>query len=131
MLEGAERSKLALSFDDVFDGGGAERADQLVLQVHDAHEETECFHVGASEVRAEARTLETAPERALLSDVAETGQSDVAPVWAEEIQEVADARRTPDGHDGNSLGVKIPTPAPSERFERDLVADSFNQYDRA
>ncbi|MDQ1455999.1 MAG: hypothetical protein QOH28_1619 [Actinomycetota bacterium] len=40
LLEGAERSKLTLSGDDLFHGGGTEGADQLVLQVRDAHVET-------------------------------------------------------------------------------------------
>ena len=32
-LEGAERSKLTLGVEDLFHGGGTERADQLILQV--------------------------------------------------------------------------------------------------
>ena len=66
LLEGAERSKVALRVDDLLHGGGAERADQLVLQVCDAHVEAEPFHLGASEVGAEAGPLEPAPEVALL-----------------------------------------------------------------
>src|SRR2546428_11714933 len=50
LLERAERSKLSLSVNDPFHRGGTKSADQLVLQVCDAHVETESFHIGASEV---------------------------------------------------------------------------------
>src|SRR5438094_9388653 len=53
LLEGAEGSEVALRVEDGFDRGGAESADQLVLQVFHTNEETEPFHVVASEVRAE------------------------------------------------------------------------------
>src|SRR5436309_2889466 len=52
LLEGAERSKVTLSIDELFHGGGTEGADQLVLQVCDADVETEWLHIGASEVGA-------------------------------------------------------------------------------
>src|SRR5215211_7889402 len=61
-LEGAERSKLTLGVEDLFHGGGTERADQLILQVCDAHVETECIHLGAPGVGAEAGSLDTAAE---------------------------------------------------------------------
>ena len=57
LLEGAEGSKVSLSVNDLFHGGGIESADQLVLQVCNAHVETESFHIGASEVGAESGTL--------------------------------------------------------------------------
>src|SRR5438477_6539829 len=87
LLKGAEGSKVSLSFDDLFDGVGAESADQLVLQVGVAHVEAELFHVGPGEAGAETGPLETAPERHLLCSVAETRQPDVKPVRAEPIQE--------------------------------------------
>ena len=40
------------------------------------------------------------------------------------------APRTADWHNGNPFSVKIPTTALSERFERALVADPFNEHDR-
>ncbi len=129
-LKGAERSKVSLSVDDLFHGSGTESADQLVLQVCDAHVETESFHIGASEVGAEAGPLETASEVALLSGVTETRQLDVKPLRAEQIQEASDGLRAPDRHDGNTLGVKIPTTALSERFERAPVADPFDEQGR-
>jgi len=131
LLEGAEGSKLSLSVNDLFHGGGAESADQLVLQICDAHIETQLFHVDASEMRAEAGPIETAPEVALLRGVTETRQLDVKPLGAEQIQEPPYGLRTPNWHNGNALSVKIPTAAFSERFERALVADPFNEHDRA
>jgi hypothetical protein len=130
LLQGAERSKLTLSVHDLFHGGGTESADQLVLQVCDADVETESFHIGASEVGAEASPLETALEVALLSGVTETRQPDVKPLRAEPIQEPPDGLRTPNWHNGNALSVKIPTTALSKRFERALVTDPFNDHDR-
>jgi hypothetical protein len=130
LLEGAEGSKLTLCVDDLFHGGGTESADQLVLQVCDTDVETQPFHIDASEVGPEAGPLETAPEVVLLCGVAETCQSGVRPVRAEPIQEASYGLRTPNRHNGNTLGAKIPTTALSERLERDLVADSFNEHNR-
>jgi hypothetical protein len=79
-LEGAERSKLTLGLEDLFHRGGTERADQLILQVCDTHVETERFHIGASEVGAEAGPLETAPEVAFLSGVTQARQSEIKPL---------------------------------------------------
>jgi len=130
LLEGPERFKVTLSVDDLFHGVGTEGADQLVLQVCDAHVETEGFHVGASEVGAEAGPLETALEVALLCGITEARQSDVEPLRAEQIQESSNVLRTPHWHDGNALSVKIPTAALGQRFERELVADPFNKHNR-
>src|SRR6266508_1317335 len=107
-LKGAERSKVSLSVDDLFHGSGTESADQLVLQVCDAHVETESFHIGASEVGAEAGSLETSLELALLCGVTETREPDVEPLRAELIQEPPDGLRTSDRHNGNALGVELP-----------------------
>ena len=130
LLECAEGSKVSLSVNDLFDGGGTESADQLVLQVRNAHEETQPFHVDASEVGAEASPLETPLEVALLCGVTETRQSDVKPLRAEQIQEASYGLRAPNRHNGNTLSVKIPTTAVSERFECGLVADPFNEHGR-
>jgi hypothetical protein len=111
LLEGAEGSKVTLSLDDLLHRGGTESADQLVLQVCDAHVETQPLHIDASELGAEASPLEAAPEVALLCRVTETRQPDVKPLRAEQIQEASDCLRTPDRHDGDALSVKIPATA--------------------
>ena len=131
LLEGAERSKLALSVDDLFHGGGTERADQLVLQVCDTHIETESLHVGASQVGAEGCPLESALEVALLGSVTQAGESGIKPTRAEYIQEATDVGRTPHWHYRNALSLEVPTTALGQRFERELVADTFNKDDGA
>jgi hypothetical protein len=130
ILEGAEGPKLTLSVNDLFHGGGTESADQLFLQVCVARVETQPFHIDARKVGAEAGPLKTAPEGALLCGVIETRQPDVEPLRAEQIQEPFYGLRTPNWHNGNPLSVKIPATALSERFERALVADPFNEHDR-
>jgi virginiamycin B lyase len=131
LLEGAERSKLALSVDDLFHGGGAEGADQLVLEVGETREEPEPLHLLANEAGAEARPLEAAPEVAFLSSVVETRQPEVEPLRAEPLQEPGDRLRAPDRHDRDALGGEIPAAALGERFDRALVADPFDEHDRA
>ena len=111
LLEGPERSKVTLSVDDLFHGGGTEGADQLVLQVGDAHVETESFKIGASEVGAEAGPLEAALEVALLCSVVEARESGVKPLRAEPIQEASDVLRTSNRNNGNALSAEIPTTA--------------------
>src|SRR5437899_7879935 len=111
LLEGAERLELTLGVDDPFHGGCTEGTDQLVRQVCDAHVETESFHVGACEVGAEAGSLETALEVALLCGITEARQSEVEPPRSEDMQEASDVLRTPHCHDGDALSVEIPTTA--------------------
>jgi hypothetical protein len=130
LLERAEGSKLSLGGNDPFYGSGAESADQLILQVDDAHIEAECFHVGAGEIGAEAGPLEPAPEVSLLCGVTETREPDVQPSRAKQIQEAPNGLRAPDRHDGNPLGVKVPTTAFSERFQCTLIADPLDEHNR-
>jgi hypothetical protein len=49
-------------------------------KVCDAHVETERFHIGATEVGAEAGLLESAPEVTFLFGVTEARQSDIEPL---------------------------------------------------
>ena len=83
LLVRAERAQLAVRLEDRLDQGRAERADELVLEVELAHVETERLHARASQVGAEPRSLEAAPELALLAGVAEAGQREVEPVGPE------------------------------------------------
>src|SRR5438552_99869 len=129
-LEGTEGSEVALRVEDGFDRGGAESADQLVLQIFDADVEAQPFHIEAGEMRAEPGPLEAAPEHDLLTCVTETGQPRTRPLRAEASQEAPNRLRAPDRHDRDSLIVEIATAAGSEGRERDLVADSFDEHDR-
>jgi hypothetical protein len=130
LLEGPERPELTLSLDDLFHSRGAERADQLVLQVRIAYVETELFHPGAREVGAEAGAFESAPEVVLLSGIAEACQPDVESLRAEQVEEATDGVRTTHGHDRDALGIEISTTALGQRFERALVADAFDEHNR-
>jgi hypothetical protein len=130
LLERAEGSKLSLSVDDLLDGRGTKRADQLVLQVCDADEEAELFHLAAGQVGAEACSLETASEVALLCGVAQARQPEVEPLRPEHTEGFTYGLRTADRHDGNALSVEVPASALGECFECDLVADPFDEDDR-
>jgi hypothetical protein len=129
-LEPAQRSKLTLNLDHLLYRGDTERADQFVLQVSDAHEETELFQVGAGKMRTQASPFEAAPETALRRLVAQTRQPDVEPPRAEQIQEMPDVRRTPHRHDRDTLAVKITTAARGERFEGELITDPLDKHNR-
>ena len=123
--------ELSLGVDDLFHGGGAEGADQLVLQVCDAHVETQPFHLARE--RLEPSPARSRPRRKspFLSGVTETRQPEIEPLRAEHVQESSDRLRPPDWYDGNALSVEIPATAPSQRFERALVADPLDEHDRA
>jgi hypothetical protein len=119
-----------LSVHHLLDGGGSERADQLVLEICIAHVETEAFSLGAAVTSAEAGPLQSAPEVALLRSVAEARQSDVQPSRAESFQRTTDSLGTADGHDEYALCGEIPPSALGQRLERALVADPFDENDR-
>ena len=57
-LERAERPQVPLRLDHLLDDRRTSGADQLVLEVGIAHEETESFHVVGAEVRPKAGPLE-------------------------------------------------------------------------
>lgn len=130
LLERTERSKFALGGNDLLHADGADGPDQLVLEICDAHVKAELFHVGAGEVRAEPRSLETVTEVDLLSGVAETREPEVEPRRPELFQESPDRLRTSDRHDGNALGLEVASAALGERFKGALVAYPFDQHDR-
>jgi carbonic anhydrase len=129
-LQRTEGTELALRVDDALDGGGAERADQLVLEVGVAHVEAEALHLGSPEVGAEAGSLEPAPELALLGRVAEAGQPDVAPSRAVELQGPGDRLRATDRHDGDLLRLEVESTPAGQRLESALVADALDEHDR-
>lgn len=131
LLEGPERAEVALRLEHRFDGGGADGANQLVLEVCNTHVEPQPFHVEAAEPRAEASPLQAAAEHVLLAHVTETGQPQVQPLGAKPSQEAAYRVCSADRHDQNTFVLEIATTARSEGLERDLVTDSFDEHDRA
>lgn len=72
-----------MSLNDFFDRGGAQGADQLVLQVGGAHVEAERCHIVTGQAGAETGPLESAPEVAFLGGVTQASEPDVEPVRAE------------------------------------------------
>jgi len=129
-LQAPEGAEVPLGFDDGFDRGDAECADQLFLEICDADEEAQPLHFCASEVGAEAGPLETAPEVPFLALVREARQSDVESLRAEPIQKPSDGLRAADRDDGDALGREIPALPLRESLERGLVAEPFDQHDR-
>jgi hypothetical protein len=130
LLQCAKRSELTFSVNDLFHRRGTKSADQLVLEVCRTYEEAQPLHGDTSEPAAEAGPLETAPEVALLSGVADTGPPHVQPRRAEQVQELSDGLRASDCHNGDLLGMKVATTALSQRLQRALVAQPLNQDDR-
>src|SRR4029453_2997917 len=127
-LEGVEGPKLALGLDDLFHRGGANTADQLVLQGGAAAGEPEGFQCRATGGGAGPPAV--AAEVGLPPGVAEAGQPDVHAPGTEPRQEAPDVPRPAHGHDGNAFGGKVPTTALRERLERDLVAAPLDKHDR-
>src|SRR5918996_3704395 len=107
LLQRSKRSQLALGGDDLLDRVRAERADQLVLEVLDAHVEAECLHAGAGEAGSEAFALEPAPEFVLLARVAEPRQLHAEPPRAEPVQKRADRLRAAHRQDRDALGFEV------------------------
>ena len=132
LLERAEGPKFSLRSDDFFHGGGAEGADQRVLEVFDAHVETELFHIEASEVGAEAGLLETAPE--LSSPPPRRRDPPVSrrvPAGRTRSRKRPMACAPPDRHDGNAFSVEVPAAPLGECLDSGLIADSLDEHDCA
>jgi N-acyl homoserine lactone hydrolase len=129
-LEGPEGAEIAHPVDDPLHRRGPQGSDQLVLQVFDADVEAQPLQVLAGEVGAEASSLQSVSETALLAGVAEAGQPDVQAFRTEPIQERADVRRASHRHDGHTLGFEITVRSRCESLEGALVALAFDEHDR-
>src|SRR5262249_49376676 len=131
LLEDSERVELALLLDELLGAGRAQRADQLVLQVGDTHEEAGPLQVAPALDGAQAGALETSPEAGLLRRVAQPRHPDAEATRAEQVQEVPEVRGAPHRHDE---GTPVVAPAPGARRERAEgrpVARALHQDDRA
>lgn len=84
LAEDAERRQVAVRGDEGLDPAGAQRSDQLVFQVYDAHVEAEAFQVVAGQDGAEAAPGQAAPEVRLLALVAQAGQPGAQSARAEQ-----------------------------------------------
>ena len=130
LLESAECLQITVRLCNAFDGCGAVSADQLVLEVSLADEETQSLHVGTGEVRAHAGPLEPAPEVGLLLGVAETGEREVPATRAEAFEEAADRLCAAYRDDGDPFRFEIPTVTLGQGLDRALVADPFHEHGR-
>src|SRR4051812_1501981 len=99
LLVGAKRSQHAVGGEDCLHDRGTKATDQFVLQIRLADVEAEPFHLGAAEIEPEAGPLESTPQLALLSRVAETSQLDARPARAVQAQEPCERLRAADRHD--------------------------------
>ena len=106
---------------------GAQRADELILQVCIAHVEAERFHAFAVEIGAEAGPLERAPKVALLAGVAEPRESDVESARAKAVECACDRLCATDRHDGDAFCLKVAAAPLCERLDGDLIAGSLDQ----
>src|SRR5215211_544443 len=123
-----QRPELALGGDDAFHGGGAEAADQLVLQVGDAHVEPDRLQPGPAVADPEAGPLQPEPDLALLTGVTEAGQLEPEPAGTVPLQVAADAPGPAHGDHADALGGEVAAPALGDGLERDLVADPFDEH---
>ena len=129
-LERAERSRLTLRIDDLLYGVDTEVTDQLVLQVLDAPMKPQLLHLGRTQVLPETGTMKATLDVTDLGRVEETRKSEVPPVWAPHVEEVADARRTSHRHDGDAISVEIYASALGQCFERVSVTDTLHEHHR-
>ena len=125
-LQRAEGAEVSLRLGHRFDGGDAERPDQLRLQIGDADVEAEPFHARAIEIGAETGPLQAAAELALLARVTEAGQ--LRSEARETLQDTSNRLRTADRHDRDPFRSEVAAAALGERFERDPVADTFDEH---
>ena len=135
LLQRPERAHLPLGGDDLFDRVDAERADQLVLEIGDAHEEAERPHrlrvERPAEAGADAGRFQRVPEEVDLALVAQSRQPEVRPVRTEPLEESPDVRRAAHRHDLDVFRTEVAAPAPRERLHRVLVTRALDQHDRA
>src|SRR4051812_33978619 len=99
VLEGPEAPELALGLDDPLDAGGAEAADQLVLEV------------GVTDVEArrlKPDPLDGAAEVALLGGIAEAGDADA--LRHERLEASPDVPGSADRDHGNPFGREVVAP---------------------
>ena len=61
-----------MAVEDLFDRGGAEAANQLILEIVDTHEEAHRLHTLATEIGTESGPFETAPKVVLLARIAQS-----------------------------------------------------------
>ncbi len=131
LLEDPERGELALVVDHPFHGRGAERADELVLEIALADEEAEPLELLPGLPDVEPRPLERTPVVAFLTCIAEPRQPDPMPAFAEQREKRADPLRASELHDLHALLVEVAAQPSCQRLDRNPVALTLDEYERA
>lgn len=121
-------TELAVSGENLLDRIGAERANDLVLEIRVAIVEAHPFHLLAAEIETDARASQRPPQEVDFAGVAETCQPDVCAVGAVPLHEPAHRLRPADREDANPFGGEIPTTSERERLQGDSVARSLDQH---
>lgn len=120
-LVGPERTQLALLREHALHPVRPDRPRQLVLEVARASVEADVLELVA------VFTPERAQEVALLADVVEPREPDVAVVPEQARQVPVAAHR----HDDDTLGVEVPAAATRERLDGTAIARAFDEHGRA
>jgi hypothetical protein len=131
LLECPKAMEIAVGAEDLFDTRRTERTDQLLLEIRDAHEEPELLHVRTREVGAEAPALECPAKHQLLARIAETSEPEGTLARAELLEERPDAVCATQASNVDARHGKVEAAPLGERFDRDLVAYSFDEHDGA
>ncbi len=128
-LHDAQRSQLALAFDDVFNGIDTEGADQFVLEITLADEEPERFPLLAGQVRTEPRSRKATVQRRRLALVAQPPDLQVASTRSVEREIPGDVGGSTDGDDRHPEARRIEPATRREHLERCVVAGALDEHD--
>jgi uncharacterized damage-inducible protein DinB len=128
-LHDAQRRQLTFALDDALDGFDTEGADELVLEVAVAHEESECLKSLAGQVLAEAGALQSATESRLLPCVAQATDLQVASAWSVMLDVSGDVRRATDRHDRHPVASEVEVSSRRQRVQRGQVTQALDEHD--
>jgi hypothetical protein len=129
VLEDPVRMQIAVPFEEPLDCGRSEGADELVLQILDAHEEAEPFQVGQGDVLAEAGSFERPLEEVRFTLIHQTSKGDIQPTRTEELHVALEVRGTAHGDDGDPLGGQVTSLPARQSLDGELIAGPFDQND--
>jgi hypothetical protein len=128
LLQRPKTVQIVVGPKDLLDPRRTERADQLLLQVGDAHEEAEPLHVRTREPGAEAGALEGSTKHVLLTGIAEPCEPQAIPAGAELLEELPDAMCASEALDPNARGCKVDTAPLGEGLDCHLVTLPFDDH---
>ena len=109
--------EITVAVQDVFHGCRTERANQLILQIRDAHVEAEPFHRRAREVRAATGALERSPKNRLLACIVKAREPQAVSPTTELGQEASDAVRASKPNDLDPRRREVDPASRSQCFD--------------